>query len=102
MSIARINMLEWRSEEEFLEISDQFNKESAKTFPDAEILLRIKTTPTSVIAISVFPNQEKADEAKIQRDKNFEKQGAKVKDQWFLEGEVVQAYVKPDRFEQSK
>ncbi len=95
-------MLEWRSEEEFLEISDQFNKESAKTFPDAEILLRIKTTPTSVIAISVFPNQEKADEAKIQRDKNFEKYGAKVKDQWFLEGEVVQAYVKPQKFGQKK
>ena len=102
MSIARINMVEWRSEEEFLEISEQYNKESAKTFPDAEILLRIRTTPTSEIAISVFPNQEKADEAKIQRDKNFEKHGAKVKDQWFLEGEVVQAYVKPDRFEQSK
>ena len=95
-------MLEWRSEEEFLEISDQFNKESAKTFPDAEILLRIKTTPTSVIAISVFPNQEKADEAKIQRDKNFEKYGAKVKDQWFLEGEVVQAYVKPQKVGQKK
>ena len=102
MSIARINMLEWRSEEEFLEISDQFNKESAKTFPDAEILLLIKTTPTSVIAISVFPNQEKADEAKIQRDKNFEKYGAKVKDQWFLEGEVVQAYVKPQKVGQKK
>lgn len=102
MSIARINMLEWRSEEEFLEISDQFNKESAKTFPDAEILLRIRTTPTSEIAISVFPNQEKADEAKIQRDKNFEKYGAKVKDQWFLEGEVVQAYVKPQKFGQKK
>ena len=102
MSIARVNMVEWRSEEEFLEISEEYNKKSSKTFPDAEILLRIKTTPTSEIAISVFPNQEKADEAKIQRDMNFEKQGAKVKDQWFLEGEVVQAYVKPDRFEQSK
>ena len=102
MSIARINMVEWRSEEEFLEISEQYNKESAKMFPDAEILLRIRTTPTSEIAISVFPNQEKADEAKIERDKNFKKRGAKVKDQWFLEGEVVQAYVKPDRFEQSK
>ena len=32
MSIARINMVEWRSEEEFLEISEQYNKESAKTF----------------------------------------------------------------------
>ena len=102
MSIARVNMVEWRSEEEFLEISEEYNKKSSKTFPDAEILLRIRTTPTSVIAISVFPNQEKADEAKIQRDKNFEMHGVKVKDQWFLEGEVVQAYIKPKNFEQPK
>ena len=102
MSVARINMVEWRSEEEFLEISEEYNKVSSKTFPDAEMLLRIRTTPTSVIAISVFPNQEKADEAKIQRDKNFEKHGTKIKDQWFLEGEVVQAYVKSEMFEQSK
>ena len=102
MSIARANMVEWRSEEEFLEISEEYNKVSSKNFPDAEILLRIRTTPKSVIAISVFPNQDKADEAKIQRDKNIEKHGTKIKDQWFLEGEVVQAYVKSERFEQSK
>ena len=71
MSVARINMVEWRSEAEFLEISEEYNKVSSKTFPDAEILLRFRTTPTSVSAISVFPNQDKADEAKIRKDKNF-------------------------------
>ena len=89
MSVTRINMMEWRSEAEFLEISEEYNKVSSKTFPDAEILLRIRATPTSVSTISVFPIQDKADEAKIQRDKNFEKHGTKIKDQWFLEGEVV-------------
>ena len=102
MSVARINMVEWRSEAEFLEISEEYNKVSSKNFPHAEILLRFRTTPTSVSAISVFPNQDKADEAKIQRDKIFEKHGTKIKDQWFLEGEVVQAYVKSERLEQSK
>tara|TARA_Y200000002_G_C22259600_1_gene487348 strand:+ start:186 stop:473 length:288 start_codon:yes stop_codon:yes gene_type:complete len=95
MSVARINMVEWRSEEEYSAVS-------SKTFPDAEILLRIRTTPTSVIAISVFLNQDKSDEAKIQRDKNFEKHGKNIKNQCFLEREVVQAYVKSERFEQSK
>ena len=102
MSVTRINMMEWRSEAEFLEISEEYNKVSSKTFPDAEILLRIRTTPTSVSAISVFPNQDKADEAKIQRDKNFKKHGTKIKDQLFLEGEIFRAYVKSERFEQSK
>ena len=102
MSVARINMVEWRSEAEFLEISEEYNKVSSKTFPDAEILLRFRTTPTSVSAISVFPNQDKADEEKIQRDRNFEKHGTKIKDQWFLEGDFFQAYVKSERFDQSK
>ena len=30
MSVARINMVEWRSEEEFLEISEEYNKVSKK------------------------------------------------------------------------
>ena len=98
MSIARINMVEWRSFKDYYDISEEYNKESSTKFPEAELLLRIRTTPVSEIAISIYPNQEKADEAKIQRDKNFEKHGAKVKDQWFLEGEVVQAYVEPKKF----
>ena len=91
-------MVEWRSLQDYYDISEEYNKESSSKFPEAELLLRIRTTPISEIAISIYPNQEKADEAKIQRDKNFEKHGAKVKDEWFLEGEVVQAYVKPKKF----
>ena len=40
-----------------------------QSFPNAEIMLRIKTTPTSVVAISVYPSQEKADEARVELDK---------------------------------
>ena len=42
-----------------------------QSFPNAEIMLRIKTTPTSVVAISVYPSQEKADEARVELDKRM-------------------------------
>ena len=58
-------MVEWRSLKDYYDISEEYNKESSSKFPEAELLLRIRTTPISEIAISIYPNQEKADEAKI-------------------------------------
>ena len=59
--------------------------------PNAEIMLRIKTTPTSVVVISVYPSQEKANEAREELDKRMADYGDAVKDHWFLEGEVISA-----------
>ena len=64
-----------------------------QSFPNAEIMLRIKTTPTSVVAISVYPRQEKADEARAELDKRMADYGDAVKDHWFLEGEVISAHI---------
>ena len=35
-----------------------YQKDSPKLYPDAEILMFIKLTDTSVVAISVYPNEE--------------------------------------------
>ena len=55
MSVARINMVDWRSEELFVEKTKNTASTMRQSFPNAEIMLRIKTTPTSVVAISVYP-----------------------------------------------
>ena len=56
MSVARINMVDWRSEELFVEKTKNTASTMRQSFPNAEIMLRIKTTPTSVVAISVYPS----------------------------------------------
>ena len=93
MSIARINMVEWESEDLFIEKTKNTDGSLPKQFPNAEIILRIKTTPTSVVAISIYPDQEKADEAKSQLEKRLRDYGNAVKDHWFLEGDVISAHV---------
>ena len=35
-----------------------YQKDSSKLYPDAEILMFIKLTDTSAVAISVYPNEE--------------------------------------------
>ena len=93
MSVARINMVDWLSEELFVEKTKNTESTMRQSFPNAEIMLRIKTTPTSIVAISIYPTQEKADEARVELDKRIGDYGDAVKDHWFLEGEVISAHI---------
>ena len=101
MSVARINMVDWRSEEVFVEKTKNTASTMRQSFPNAEIILRIKTTPTSVVAISVYPTQEKADEARVELDKRMSDYGDGVKDHWFLEGEVISAHINEEWVQKS-
>ena len=101
MSVARINMVDWRSEEVFVEKTKNTASTMRQSFPNAEIMLRIKTTPTSVVAISIYPSQEKADEARVELDKRVAGYGDAVKDHWFLEGEVISAHINEEWVQKS-
>ena len=46
-----------------------------------------------MVAISVYPSQEKVDEARVELDKRMADYGDAVKDHWFLEGEVISAHI---------
>ena len=45
MSVARINMVDWRSEELFVEKTKNTASTMRQSFPNAEIMLRIKLLP---------------------------------------------------------
>ena len=46
-----------------------------------------------MVAISIYPSQKKADEARVELDKRVAGYGDAVKDHWFLEGEVISAHI---------
>ena len=102
MSVARINMVDWRSEQLFAEKTKNTDATMRQQCPNAEIMLRIKTTPTSVVAISIYPSQEKADDARVELDKRMGGYGDAVKDHWFLEGEVISAHINEEWLEESR
>ena len=83
MSLARINYLDFENEED-LEVRMKFYKENDFRFHDAECLMSIRTSPTSVLEIVVYPDKETADTNLANREKFMHK----VKDNWFMEGSV--------------
>ena len=94
MSTARINMLEFDSEEDLNQRAGTYQREAPKLFPNAEILLTIKTGPTSAMSVSIYPDEKSAEESLIRRNKHFKAAEVQPREAWYLEGEVVQRHVK--------
>ena len=94
MSIARINMLEFDTEDDLEKRAKVYMNEAPKLFPDAEILLTIKTGPTSAMSVSVYPDKLVAQEALERRDNHFETAEIQPREAWYLEGKVVQRHIK--------
>ena len=94
MSTARINMLEFDSEEDLNQRARTYQREAPKLFPNAEILLTIKTGPTSAMSVSIYPDEKSAEESLIRRNKHFKAAKVQPREAWYLEGHVVQRHVK--------
>ena len=94
MSTARINMLEFDSEEDLNQRAETYQREAPKLFPNAEILLTIKTGPTSAMSVSIYPDEKSAEESLIRRNKHFKAAKVQPREAWYLEGQVVQRHVK--------
>ena len=94
MSTARINMLEFDSEEDLNQRAEMYQREAPELFPNAEILLTIKTGPTSAMSVSIYPDEKSAEESLIRRNKHFKAAEVQPREAWYLEGEVVQRHVK--------
>jgi hypothetical protein len=54
-NVVSMNFIDKESLDEFVKM---YQKDSPKLYPDAEILMFIKLTDTSAVAISVYPNEE--------------------------------------------
>ena len=94
MSTARINMLEFDSEEDLNQRAEMYQREAPELFPNAEILLTIKTGPTSAMSVSIYPDEKSAEESLIRRNKHFKAAEVQPREAWYLEGHVVQRHVK--------
>ena len=94
MSIARINMLEFETEDVLNKRVTEYSEQAPELFPDAEILLSIQTSPTSAMSISVYPDEQAAEKALSTREKHFQSARTQHKEAWFLEGTVRQVHVK--------
>ena len=61
MSVARINMLEFDTEDDLNKRAELYEKDAPTLFPNAEILLTIKTGPTTAMSVSIYPDKQSAE-----------------------------------------
>ena len=84
MSIGRITMMEFTSEEAVDEAEILYEKIRAEAFPTLELVMNIRTGPTSLMSVAVYPSKESADSNLTAREKFQEKLDSSLKDSFTI------------------
>ena len=94
MKPTNIVSMNFKSQEAMQEFLDMYERDSPTLYPDAEMLLMIKTTETSCVGISVYPN-EKA--RSLAESRTSGKLKYLVKENFRLSGDMVIKHVFPNK-----
>ena len=86
MSVTRINMIEFDNETVADARAADYQKNARKQFPDEDLIIAIRTSPTSAMTISVYPNEEIAERAFEMRAQRMDNE--KDVSGWHMEGEI--------------
>ena len=90
MTPTNVVSMNFKSKEAMQEFLDMYERDSPTLYPDAEMLLMIKTTETSCVGISVYPN-EKA--RSLAESRTSGKLKYLVKENFRLSGDMVVKHV---------
>lgn len=91
--IARVNMVDFPSEEDMAIRSADYEAKAQSIFTDAEILMTVKVSATSALSISIYPNEASAEASLALRDQHFKEHKYKQTG-WHLEGELGMFFLK--------
>ena len=94
MSYCRTTIVEYNSEIDADEAQADYVKKAASEFLEAEILLAIRTGPTSGVAVSVYPDEETSDKTMAARNARMGKMKDVTKNHELHEGEVALSIVR--------
>ena len=89
VSIGRVSMMEFSSKEEADYSEKLYDKVRAEAFPTLELVVNIRTGPTSLMSVAIYPSYESAASNLGSREKFQEEIEASLKDSFFHEGEVT-------------
>ena len=96
MSYARINMVEFNSEEHAKAEIEDYAASAASEFPEAEILLNVTTGAESAVLVSIYPDKDAFDRSTVARAARLGGHAERIKNVEVLVGEVTLAHVKTD------
>ena len=71
MSVARITTINFKSKEDADKSIEDYSSKAPSEFPEAEQLLQIRASDTTVMAISLYANNDAMDRASAARSKRM-------------------------------
>ena len=102
MRVARISIAEFKSESEV----NRFVEDSDRTFwdlyPTAEACYQVRTGPTSIINVSIYPNEEAANKTLSGRNQFVDDHRDSIIDTFFHVGEVAFSKIAKNKSEVQK
>ena len=90
MTPTNVVSMNFKSKEAMQEFLDMYERDSPTLYPDAEMLLMIKTTETSCVGVSVYPNEEARN---LAESRTSGKLKHLVKENFRLSGDMVVKHV---------
>ena len=96
MSYARINMVEFNSEEHAKAEIEDYAAGAAAVFPEAEILVSVATGAESAVLVSIYPDKDAFERSAVARAEWLSGHEERIKSVEVLEGKVTLAHVKTD------
>ena len=94
MTPTNVVSMNFKSREAMQEFLDMYERDSPTLYPDAEMLLMIKTTETSCVGVSVYPNEEARS---LAESRTSGKLKYLVKENFRLSGDMVIKHVFPNK-----
>ena len=88
MSYVRMNYFEYISEKAGDELEVHYIKNAPTNFPDATVLVFLRTSPTTASLTSVYPDKDTFEKAAQQRKKGIAGVADKIKNVRLEEGEA--------------
>ena len=108
MSIGRITMIEFTSDEALKAAQKLYLATQKEYFPNAQVVINVKTGPLSVMSLAIYESYEEAEKNLVGRQKWQDAVAITVKDTFYYEGdlnyffqdpnaEIVAEYTEKDR-----
>ena len=108
MSIGRITMIEFTSDEALKAAQKLYLATQKEYFPNAQVVINVKTGPLSVMSLAIYESYEEAEKNLVGRQRWQDAVAITVKDTFYYEGdlnyffqdpnaEIVSEYTEKDR-----
>ena len=97
MSVANVVSMEFESEQALQEFADRYNEFGPIHYPQAEIIMFIKTDRQSGLGISIYPNEEASEAGDQQRnhDSQSTEMAPLMKEIFRVKGDVMVKHITP-------